>query len=341
MNTQSMNRPGLSPHPATIRVARVARYGAPATLGDTPRPELRAGAVRIAVEATTVTAADSRIRAARVPRGMRLLLRLALGWRGPRQSILGTEFTGTVIDVGEGVTSFRAGDPVIAVTGVALGAHAEVVVLPADGLIVPRPAGLGIAEAAAIAFGGLTASHYLRVASVKAGERVLVVGASGAVGLAAIQLARLAGAEVTAVCSGANADLVRSLGAVRSIDYLKRDVFSDEAESARWDVIIDAVGTAPYSVCRSRLAPGGRLARVVCDLPGQLAAPFQGRLRGHRVIAGVSQERREALLQLCTLAARGEYRVVIDSAYPFEAIAAAHARVDSGHKRGNVVVTMV
>lgn len=340
MNAQLTSTTASSLAETTIRVARVPRYGPPKVivLGRAPRPALRPGTVRIVVEATTVTIGDARIRGARLPRGFGAVLRLAFGWSGPRQQVLGTELTGIVTDVGDGVTAFRAGDAVIAVTGTKLGAHAEEVVLPADGLIVPRPSGLDVKAAAAIAFGGLTASHYLDRCEVKPGERVLVVGASGAVGLAVVQLAKRRGAVVTGVCSAENAALVERMGAAHTIDYRAQDPFADSADSPQWDVIVDAAGTAPYSVCRRRLAPGGRLARVLCDLPGLLLAPLQGRLSGHRVIAGVTVERKEALLDLCALAARGDYEVVIDSVYSMDAIAEAHARVDSGRKRGNVVV---
>jgi NADPH:quinone reductase-like Zn-dependent oxidoreductase len=189
MNAQLTTIPASSLAQTTIRVARVPNYGPPSvvSLGTAPRQPLLPGTIRIAVEATTVTAGDARIRAARVPRGFGFVLKLAFGWSGPRQSILGTELTGIVTEVGDGVTNFGVGDAVIAVTGAKLGAHAEEVVLRANGLIVRRPKGLDIRAAAAIAFGGLTASHYLEQCAVKAGERVLVVGASGAVGLALVQ----------------------------------------------------------------------------------------------------------------------------------------------------------
>jgi len=230
------------------------------------------------------------------------------------------------------------GDSVVAFPGAAMGAHAAYVCVREDGPVAPKPDGLSWEEAAALLFGGTTALHYLRhEARVKPGERVLVLGASGAVGVAAVQIARHAGAEVTAVCSAANAALVRGLGAARVIDYTAEDFTRADD---RWDVVMDCVGATDYARCRRVLAPGGRLLRVACGLAGQLAAPFQGRLSGHRVIAGVAAERPEDVRALADLARDGAYRAVIDAALPLARVAEAHARVDGGHKRGSVVVTL-
>jgi NADPH:quinone reductase-like Zn-dependent oxidoreductase len=267
---------------------------------------------------------------------MRTLLRLAMGWSGPRQPVLGTELAGIVEALGAGVSEWRVGDAVVAMPGAAMGAHAELATMPAAGKLIAKPASLTFAEAAAMCFGGLTALHYLRaMARLQRGESVLVVGAAGAVGSAAVQLARALGAEVTGVCSGANVGLVAGLGAARVVDYTQSDF---TAGSETYDVIMDTVGATSYAACRRVLRPGGRLLRVVAGLPALLSAPFQGRRAGHRVIAGVSTERAEDMRFLAELAERGEYRPVIDSHYPFERIAEAHARVDTHHKRGSVVV---
>jgi NADPH:quinone reductase-like Zn-dependent oxidoreductase len=322
----------------TMRAACAGRYGGPETvaLREVPRPVPRRGEILIRVVTTTVSSADWRIRALEVPSGFRTLMRLAMGLSGPRQPILGTELAGVVAEVGAGVTAFRPGDPVIAMPGVSMGAHAELKVMRAADKVIAKPAELTFGEAGALCFGGLTALHYLRaMARLQPGERLLVVGASGTVGTAAIQLARVLGAEVTAVCSGANATLVQGLGARRVIDYGQTDFTADDE---RFDVIIDCVGATSYARGRHLLRPRGRLVRVVAGLAGLLAAPFQGRVSGHRVIAGVSTERTEDMRYLAELAAAGEYRPVIDGVFPFERIADAHARVDSRRKRGSVVV---
>jgi NADPH:quinone reductase-like Zn-dependent oxidoreductase len=323
-----------------MTAAVVTRYGDPevVVLRDVPRPKPGPHDLLIRVKATTVSSGDARVRGRRVPEGMELLMRLALGWNAPRSAVLGTECAGVVEAVGGAVTRFRPGDPVVAFPGASMGTHAAFVRIREDGAVAPKPDHLGWSEAAALLFGGTTAFHYLhRAARVKAGERVLVLGASGAVGTAAIQLARLAGAEVTAVCSGANETLALSLGANRVIDYQRQD-FTRAGSS--WEVVMDCVGATDYARCRPVLAPGGRLLRVVCGLAGQLGALFQGRRSGHRVIAGVTDERSEDVRHLLDLARRGALRPVIDAVLPFAQIAAAHARVDSGRKRGSIVLTL-
>lgn len=324
----------------TMQAAVVLRYGAPevVTVREVARPTPGPHDLLIRVKATTVSSGDARVRAARVPSGMGPLLRLGVGWSGPRQPVLGTECAGVVEAVGSAVTRFRVGDAVIAFPGASMGAHAGFLRVREDGLVAPKPARCSWEEAAALLFGGTTALHYLqREAKVKAGERVLILGASGAVGVAAVQLARHAGAEVTAVCSAANAALVKELGASRVIDYHAEDFTRGDAQ---WDVVMDCVGATDYARCRRVLAPGGRLLRVVCGLGGLVAAPFQGRLSGHRVIASVAVVRPEDVRALAALAEDGAYRAVVDAVLPLARAAEAHARVDGGHKRGSLVLTV-
>lgn len=326
--------------PLTMHAALVTRYGAPEVVrvGEVLRPTPGQGELLVRVKTASVSSGDARVRARRVPTGMGFLMRLALGWNGPRKPVLGTDCAGVVEAIGPGVTRFRVGDAVVAFPGAAMGAHAGYVCVHEDGPVAPKPASLSWAEASSLLFGGTTALHYLRdAAAVKPGERVLVLGASGAVGSAAVQLARHLGAEVTAVCSAANASLVTDLGATRVMDYAHEDFTRD---AARWHVVMDCVGVTDYARCRGVLAPGGRLVRVECGLAGQLAAPFQGRGAGHRVIAGVAAERPEDVRFLAELAREGVLRPVVDMALPLARIADAHARVDSGRKRGSVVVVL-
>jgi NADPH:quinone reductase-like Zn-dependent oxidoreductase len=182
----------------------------------------------------------------------------------------------------------------------------------------------------------MTALDFLRRGAVAPGERVLVNGASGNVGTAAVQLARHLGAHVTAVCSAANAGLAASLGADEVLDYATTDFASGDP---RYDVVVDTVGNAPYARVRPVLRPGGRLLAVLADLPATLGAPLAGRARGHRVVAGPAAERPEDLVTLLDLAARGVLRPVIDQRFPFERIADAYRVVDSGRKRGSVVLS--
>ena len=322
----------------TMRAACVKSYGGPehVEIRDVSRARPKPGEVSIRVVATTVSSGDGRVRSSEVAAGMRTLMRLAMGWSAPRQPVLGTELAGIVDEVGAGVSEWRVGDPVVAMAGAAMGAHAQFKIMPAAGKLIAKPASLTFSEAAAMCFGGLTALHYLRArAALQPGERLLVIGAAGSVGSAAVQIGRYLGAEVTGVCSGANAALVAGLGAARVIDYTQTDCTTG---GETYDVIMDTVGATSYAVCGRTLRPGGRFLRVVAGLAGLLSAPFQGRRAGHRVIAGVSTERREDMRYLADLAERGQYRPVIDSHYPFERITEAHARVDTHHKRGSVVV---
>ena len=200
-------------------------YGPPEVLAlrEVEKPNPQAGEILVRIVATTVNSGDVRVRAARVPRGMRLLVRLALGWSRPRQPVLGTELSGIVEAAGETVTKFRPGDEVFAFPGVKMGCHAEYRILKENERVFLKPKTLSFAEAASLSFGGSTALHFMRKANLARGEKLLVIGASGAVGSAIVQIAKHIGAEVTCVTSGPNGDLVRSLGASRVIDYRNED----------------------------------------------------------------------------------------------------------------------
>lgn len=321
-----------------MRAATYTRYGGPEVVQITelPAPVPRQGEVLIRVLATTVSSGDARLRAMRMPRGMGVLGRLAFGLTGPRKRVLGSELTGVVAALGQGVTRFSCGDAVIGFTGVRMGAHAEFCVMRQDTAIISRPAHLSDAQAAALAFGGTTALHFLRdKAELRAGERVLVLGASGAVGSAAVQIAHALGAHVTATCSQGNADLVRGLGADEVVDYRATDV----ARTGKpFDIVMDCVGATTFSACLPILNPDGRFLLVAGDLVQMLGALRKGP-QGKRAIGGVAPERVADLVALAEFSAGGQYEPVIDSTYPLDHIAAAHARVDSERKRGSVVVT--
>ena len=310
-----------------MRAAYVPCYGPPevVVLREVPTPVPARGEVRIRVFATAVTTGDWRLRSGVLPRGFGVLRGPALGFRGPRKAVLGTDAAGVVDRVGEGVTRFRVGEPVLAFPGSALGGHAEFLALPADGCIVRKPDNLTFEEAVALPFGAMTALDFLRRGKAKAGERILVNGASGNVGSAAVQLAKHFGLHVTAVCSASNADLVRSLGAEAVIDYTSADF---------------ATGNAPYARVRPVLSPNGRLLAVLADLPAVLLAPFAGRAHGHRVVAGPASEKPADLDTLVRLAVEGTFKPVIDQRFPFERMSDAYHVVDSGRKRGSVIVTL-
>jgi len=321
------------------------RFGPPEVLAlkEVPTPAPGDHEVLVRIRATTVTAGDWRVRSLEVPRGFGLLSRLALGITGPRQPILGSELSGEIEATGRAVTRFRVGDEVFGFTGTRLGCHAEYRCLPEEGhgrkgeAVALKPAGLGHGEAAALSFGGTTALSFLRKAKLQRGEKVLVVGAAGGVGSAAVQLARHLGARVAGVCSTANLALVRSIGAEQVFDYTRED-FTRSGE--RYDVIMDTAGTAPFSRCGGSLAEGGRLLVVLGSLPEMLRAPWVSLTTRKKVIGGVASWGVEDLRFLATLAEAGQFRPVIDRRYRFHEMVEAHRHVDAGHKRGNVVVTV-
>lgn len=314
-------------------------YGPPELLvaREVPTPAPGPKDVLVRTFATTVTSGDWRVRSGTFPRGFGWIARLAVGREGPRQPILGTELAGVVEAAGPAVTRFKVGDPVIGFAGAAMGCHAEFRCFAEDGLIVRKPANLSFEEAASLSFGATTAIDFLRRAKLKAGERVLINGASGGVGTALVQLAKHQGAHVTGVCSAANAELVRSLGADEVLDYAREDFARG---GARYDLIVDTVGNAPYRRSRAALAPGGRLALVLATLADNLGALWVALTTRHRVIGGPANVRPEDLRALAELAAAGALRPVIDRRFPFDQIEGAHRHVDAGHKRGSVVVTL-
>jgi NADPH:quinone reductase-like Zn-dependent oxidoreductase len=315
------------------------RYGSPDVLElkEVAKPVPKDDEVLIRVHATTVTSGDSRVRALDVPTGFGLISRLVFGVLTPRQPILGTELAGVIESVGKDVTRFRPGDEVFAFAGASMGCHAEYKCMPEGGAVALKPANLSFEEAAALSFGGATALEFLRKGKIQAGDSVLINGASGGVGTAAVQLAKHFGADVTGVCSTANLDLVKSIGADKVIDYTQED-FTENG--ATYDIIVDTVGTAPFSRCRNSLKQEGRLLLVLGDLPAMLHAPWVAMTSKKRVIAGPAAERAEDLRLLAQLAEAGHLKPVIDRRYPFEQIAEAHRLVDSGRKKGNVVITL-
>ncbi|MGH8773728.1 MAG: NAD(P)-dependent alcohol dehydrogenase [Jiangellaceae bacterium] len=297
-----------------------------------PEPVPAGGEVLVKVFAATVNSGDARLRALRVPRGMSLLVRLNVGVIKPRQPVFGFDVAGRVEAVGAAVTSFRPGDRVVASRRFDLGCHAELVTVDEHGVIARIPENLSYRDAVSLWFGGATALHFLRVGRLASGETVLINGASGAVGTMAVQLAKHRGAEVTAVCSGANADLVRGLGADHVIDYTAEDF---TRTGRRYDVIMDNHGNAPYARVKGSLEPGGRLLAVIGDLWQMLAAA-----RRKAVVGDTASMNAADCRTLMSLAERGELKPVIDSVLPFTQIVDAHRRVDSGHKVGSVVLTL-
>lgn len=320
-----------------MKAAVYARYGPPEvlTLCDVPRPEPRHDEVRVAVRATTATAACAMMR-----RGDRAMTRIVLGLCRPRRRfrILGVELAGTVDRVGRDVTRFRPGDRVFGFTGFSVGAYGEYVCLREGASIACAPEGVTDLESASLVDGPTTSLYFLRDrARVGGGTRIAIVGASGSIGTAAVQLARHFGARVTAVCSGKNAELVRSLGANDVVDYQTEDF---TLRGDRYDVVFDTVGKCSFARARHCLEEGGSYLTTVGGLGAYALDGWSRRFSRERFVFGMSIEKREALREVAELTRAGVLRPVIDRQYRLAEVADAHRYVESGRKRGNVVISV-
>ena len=313
------------------------RFGGPEVLHvvEAPVPSPKHDEVLIRVHATTVTSAETGMR-----QGRPLWGRVIIGFTRPRRRMrtLGIELAGTVTAVGRDVTRFRVGDEVFGFAGFNPGANADYMRLPQRASLAIKPANTTHAQAAAGVDGASTALYFLRdKADIRAGQRVLVIGASGSIGTAAVQLGKHFGAHVTGVCSTGNVDLVRSLGADVVIDYTRED-FTRGTD--RYDIIFDTVTKSSYARCRPVLRETG------CYLPttglaNNLLAAWTAARPGPRVKVGMSVQKNEALVFLRGLIEAEQLRTVIDRTYALEEIVDAHRYVDTGRKRGNVVVTLL
>ena len=321
-----------------MKAATYQRYGDADVLEirDIARPEPGDDEILVKVFAAAVTTADWRLRAAAFPGIMALPGRLMFGLRRPRNPVLGNAFSGRVVARGKDVTRFRLGDAVFGFSGA--GAHAGYLVVKAGGPVAAKPENIGYGEAAAVPFGGLSALVFLRdFAAVKPGETVLINGASGGVGVWAVQIAKHLGAKVTGVAGTGNVDLVRSLGADDAIDYRREDA---AASGKRHDIVLDTVGKLPWARAKRILKKTGRYVPLEFGGREILQALWAGLTGGPKVVLNVSGDTREDMEVLAGMLATGELRAVVDSRFPLDEIAAAHRRVETRHANGAVVVTM-
>lgn len=307
-------------------------YGPPEVLKltEVPKPKPKDKEILIRVHATSVTSGDWHLRKADP-----FIVRLFFGLFKPRRKILGGVAAGVVEAVGKDVNRFNTGDWVFGSTSMEMGSYAEYVCLSEDGVLALMPDDLSFEEAAAIPFGGNTALHFLKSAKLEKGRSVLLYGASGAVGTAAVQLAKHFGAEVTAVCSTRNIELVRSLGADKVIDYTKED-FSKSKH--RYDVVYEAVGKRSLKDCLKVLKPGGILLMGSAGLKDTILGALTSLIGSEKVVLGIMSETAEDMEFMKELAEAGIFKPVIDRTYSLDEIVEAHHYVEKGHKSGNVVV---
>ena len=322
-----------------MKAAVYRRFGAPDVvhveeIADLePKPD----ELLIRVHASTVSAADHRSRSRDIPAGLVIPSSLVLGFLRPRRPVLGMDAAGVVEKTGGAVQGFAPGDAVVVMLGSRFGGHAEYALVKASDAVVHKPEGLGFDEAASLIFGGLTAQAYLNQATVHAGSSVLVNGASGAVGSAFVQIAGAVGAHVTAVCSRPNHALVTDLGAERTIDYRTHDFAADDTT---YDVIVDCVGNAPVDRVARSVRPGGAVLLVAAGLRSLIHAKRDARRHGISVITGPGPYRAADLQHVMYLAEVGDIRPVIDRSYSLDDITDAHRYVDTGRKRGSVVINI-
>lgn len=323
-----------------MKAIQYHHYGGPGVLEttDLPKPVPAPGEVLVRIHATSVSSGDYRARSLDMPPGFGLVGRLVFGLCRPRRKVLGTEFAGIIEAVGDDVSRFKPGDRVFAYPGAGFGGYADYAVIAESAAIAIAPDTLPLDEAVALSFGGGTALNFLRdKAGIRSGDSVLILGAAGAVGSAAVQIAKVFGAHVTGAASAAHLDLVRALGADETLDYRRDD---PAARRNAYDIILDTSGTASYARYGKALKPGGRLLLVSASLPQLVATLFACKREGRRAFGGYAPERAEDLRFLADLAAQGRFKPYIDRRFQLDRAAEAHAYFESRDRKGNVVMTL-
>lgn len=315
-----------------MKAAVYTQYGPPEVLKvkQVEKPIPKNNEILLRIKATAVNSGDWRLRKADP-----FAVRFIFGLIKPKINILGTVFSGQVKSVGKDVKNFKVGDFVFGHTDMRFGAYAEYKCLPENGSIALKPANISHKEAAVIPFGGVTALHFIKKAKIKPGQKVLVVGASGSVGSAAVQLAKVFGANVTGVCSTANISLVNSIGADKVIDYTKED-FTQNGET--YDVIFDAVKAISVSRSLKSLNINGIMILSAAGMSEMLQGLWISMTSNKKVMTGVISHKAADILYLKELIEADKLKPVIDRTYSLEQIVEAHAYVEKGHKRGNVAI---
>jgi len=317
------------------------KYGPPDELQllEVEKPVPGDNEVLIKIHATTVTTTDCNARNFTfVPQSFMFFARIMFGFKKPRIKILGIDLAGEIEAIGKDVKLFKAGDQVFGSPGTKFGGHAEYVCVPENGALAIKPADLSWEKAAAISLAGNTALFFIRdLAKIQAGQKILIHGASGAIGTYAVQLAKYYGAVVTGVCSAANAEMVKSLGAEKVIDYTIEDFTkSDE----KYDFVFNVVGKTTFSQCKGILKPKGIYLDNMMEVKDFLKVLWTSIVGGKKIKGGVSTERAENLKFFIELIESGKLKPVIDRSFPIEKTAEAFLYVEQGHKKGNVIITM-
>ena len=317
------------------------KYGPPdeLQLKEVEKPVPKDNEVLIKIHATTVTTSDCNVRNFTfVPKSFIFFARIMFGFKKPKINILGIDLAGAIEAVGKDVKLFKEGDHVFGSPGTKFGGHAEYSCVPEDGALVIKPANMRWEEAAAISLAGNTALFFIRdLGEIQAGQKILIHGASGAIGTYAVQLAKYYGAEVTGVCSATNAEMVKSLGADKVIDYTKED-FTKSNE--RYDFVFDVVGKTTFSQCKGLLKQKGIYLENMLELKDILKMMWTSIIGGKKIKGGVSKESVENLNFLIELIESGKLQPVIDRSFPLEKTAEAFKYVEKGHKKGNVIITV-
>jgi NADPH:quinone reductase-like Zn-dependent oxidoreductase len=316
----------------SMKASIFKQYGSPDVLHleEVPKPVPKKGEILVRIKATAVNSGDIKLRKADP-----FAVRFFFGLFKPKREILGSVFSGVIENIGEEVKDFQIGDLVFGHTDMRFGAYAEYLCVPEKGSIALKPVQLTHEQAAVIPFGGVTAMHFLRKAKLAPGQKILIIGASGAVGTAAVQLSKSMGAMVTGVCSTSNIDLVRSLGADQVIDYTREDI---TRQKEQYDLIFDTVNAVRISAAVQLLSDKGQLIASAAGLLEMLQGGWFSLISGKKVITGVTGHSAADIRFLKDQVESGKFKPVIDRIFHLHQLDKAHAYVEGGHKKGNVAV---
>ena len=317
-----------------MKAIELTKYGAPEFLqmNEVEKPGPKGNEILIKIHASSVSSGDARMR-----RADPFIIRFIFGFKRARKPVLGVVVAGEIETIGTAVSNYKIGDQVFGSSGMNFGAHAEYVAVPEDAVLALKPNNMSYEEAAAIPFGATASMHFLRIANIQQGQKVLIYGASGALGTMAVQLARNFGADITAVCSTSNIELMKSLGADHVIDYTKEDFTRN---GKKYDVVFDTIGKSSNRKALMSVSDNGHLLLASAGIGTMIGGSIKSMFIRKKIISGVIKETVKDMKFFKQLIEKGSLKAVIDRTYPLEQIAEAHAYVDKGHKKGNVIIAM-